>query len=295
MRHILVNYHNKDWLEKPPDRRKLTELLARWWVFHGKSHHHGEVERQRLTSIIANLAEMGIKRADQLTRKAIMNYRVMMLDRGLKPSSVNRQCAIMSGMLTKLINAEEYQNPNPFHEVKAFKEAETDMTFLSADEMESLLSRLGGDDLKAVMLCLATGGRWNEVASLKGEHVIGGKVIFMKTKNGKRRAVPIDTALEAEVKTRATGRLFYPSYMNARAVLKEIKPDLPNGQALHVLRHTFATHFMMNGGNIITLQRILGHATIQQTMVYAHFAPEFLQDAVRFNPLTGAGRYGKKP
>ncbi|MEK8345449.1 tyrosine-type recombinase/integrase, partial [Escherichia coli] len=55
--------------------------------------------------------------------------------------------------------------------------------------------------------------------------------------------------------------------------------------SLSVMRHTFATHFMMNGGNIVTLQRILGHATIQQTMTYAHFSPDFLQDAISFNPL----------
>ncbi|MNT76632.1 Tyrosine recombinase XerD [compost metagenome] len=72
-----------------------------------------------------------------------------------------------------------------------------------------------------------------------------------------------------------------------RQVLREVKPDLPQGQASHVLRHTFATHFMANGGNIITLQRILGHANIQQTMTYAHFAPDYLQDAITFNPLRG--------
>ncbi|BEJ48825.1 hypothetical protein Ri1_14240 [Aeromonas dhakensis] len=44
---------------------------------------------------------------------------------------------------------------------------------------------------------------------------------------------------------------------------------------------------MANGGNILVLQRILGHASIQQTMTYAHFAPDFLQDAVQFNPLRG--------
>lgn len=45
-RHILVNYHNKEWIEKPADRRKLTELLDLWWVYHGKTHPRGEVERQ---------------------------------------------------------------------------------------------------------------------------------------------------------------------------------------------------------------------------------------------------------
>ncbi|MDN0086405.1 hypothetical protein QVN42_03180 [Yersinia nurmii] len=43
----------------------------------------------------------------------------------------------------------------------------------------------------------------------------------------------------------------------------------------------------MKGGNIIALQRILGHANIQQTMTYAHFAPDYLQDAIALNPLSG--------
>lgn len=42
---------------------------------------------------------------------------------------------------------------------------------------------------------------------------------------------------------------------------------------------------MMSGGNILTLQKILGHRTITQTMIYAHFAPEHLIDAVKLNPL----------
>jgi site-specific recombinase XerD len=40
--------------------------------------------------------------------------------------------------------------------------------------------------------------------------------------------------------------------------------NLPKGQCSHVLRHTFASHFMMNGGNILVLQQILGHAKIEQ-------------------------------
>jgi len=41
----------------------------------------------------------------------------------------------------------------------------------------------------------------------------------------------------------------------------------------------------MNGGNILTLQKILGHSTIIMTMRYAHLAPEHLKDAERLNPL----------
>lgn len=44
---------------------------------------------------------------------------------------------------------------------------------------------------------------------------------------------------------------------------------------------------MMNGGNILTLQRILGHANVTMTMRYAHFSPDHLQEAKRLNPLAG--------
>ena len=67
---------------------------------------------------------------------------------------------------------------------------------------------------------------------------------------------------------------------------KELGVTLPSGQASHVLRHTFASHFMMNGGNILVLRDILGHADISMTMRYAHFAPDHLSEAISHNPLS---------
>ncbi|PAZ22427.1 hypothetical protein CKG06_00520, partial [Pseudomonas aeruginosa] len=53
----------------------------------------------------------------------------------------------------------------------------------------------------------------------------------------------------------------------------------------HVLRHTFASHFIMNGGHIVTLQHILGHTSLSMTMRYAHLSQDHLMEAVRFSPL----------
>lgn len=47
----------------------------------------------------------------------------------------------------------------------------------------------------------------------------------------------------------------------------------------HDLRHTFASHFMMNGGNLYTLQKLLGHTDIKTTMIYAHLDEKFLKQA----------------
>lgn len=62
------------------------------------------------------------------------------------------------------------------------------------------------------------------------------------------------------------------------------------GADQHVLRHTFASYYMMGGGNIIALQRILGHSDIKQTMRYAHLAPDHLEDVVSKNPLNSLER-----
>ncbi|WP_408607567.1 tyrosine-type recombinase/integrase [Halovibrio salipaludis] len=73
-----------------------------------------------------------------------------------------------------------------------------------------------------------------------------------------------------------------------RRTVRRAELTLPKGQCAHILRHTFASHFMMNGGNIFPLQRILGHASISMTMRYAHLSPDHLEDAVRFNPWVGS-------
>lgn len=53
----------------------------------------------------------------------------------------------------------------------------------------------------------------------------------------------------------------------------------------HMLRHTFASHYVMAGGNLLALQKILGHSDLKVTMLYAHLAPDFLDgemDRVKF-------------
>ncbi|MCY1456264.1 hypothetical protein D9M71_734720 [compost metagenome] len=41
----------------------------------------------------------------------------------------------------------------------------------------------------------------------------------------------------------------------------------------------------MGGGDILTLQRILGHSSINMTMRYAHLSPDHLESAMRLSPL----------
>jgi site-specific recombinase XerD len=54
----------------------------------------------------------------------------------------------------------------------------------------------------------------------------------------------------------------------------------------HTLRHTFATNFIRNGGDIFTLQRILGHSDISTCMIYVHIGGKDVQIAMsKFSPI----------
>lgn len=48
----------------------------------------------------------------------------------------------------------------------------------------------------------------------------------------------------------------------------------------HDLRHTFAANYMMSGGSITTLNKILGHSTLQMTMRYIHFSQDFIESEI---------------
>lgn len=284
-RYVLTNFHDKDWLEKPADHRLLSDLIALWWGYHGRNHNYGDSYKKRLEKINRDMQE---PRVYMLTRNFLMKYRANRLQGGVSAGTVNRDFSIMSSMFSLLIDMEEFHHENPFHSVRKLRLENTEMSFLSENEVRELLDELTNDDRRVVVLCLNTGARWGEASNLKAEHVISNRVTFVKTKTGPARTVPVSQEVADYILTRKSGKLFDTDYGRVREVLRRVKPDLPKGQALHVLRHTFATHFMINGGNIITLQRILGHTTIEQTMTYAHFAPDYLTDAIRFNPMKGS-------
>ncbi len=48
----------------------------------------------------------------------------------------------------------------------------------------------------------------------------------------------------------------------------------------HDLRHTFASHLVMNGCDFRTVQQLMGHKDIKMTMRYAHLSQDHLQKAV---------------
>ncbi|MEC4729125.1 tyrosine-type recombinase/integrase [Shewanella sp. D64] len=282
-RWVISTKNTIEWLEKPRDARQLSILIDLWYQHHGQYLKSGAADLNRLKRIDRYLHYL---RVYQFTKSHWLDYRNVLTSENVSPSTINRDQMLLSSVFTVLIKAGDFYQDHPLKGLAKMKVRAKNMTFLSLDEIHMLLNNLSGDALKIAKVCLDTGARWSEASKLKGSQLVNCKIIFVDTKNGKNRTIPITSDLFKELYTGKNGTLFNASYHHFREVIKGLDFDLPKGQAAHVLRHTYASHFMINGGNILTLQQILGHSTIIQTMAYAHLAPDHLQDAITFRPLT---------
>lgn len=278
-----------DWQPAPKDRRTLSALITRWHEAHGQ---HLRAARNRLAVMQATAAALGDPPAIRLNAQAFVDYRAQRLAAGVSANTVNHEHAYLRALFNELERLGEWSAPNPLAKVRRLRVTERELSFLNRDQVRTLLAELGRgrnrDALQVARVCLATGARWSESETLRGEQIGAGLITFAETKNGRARAVPIMPTLAEQLRTRSTGRLFGRCYDAFRHAIGRAGIELPDGQLSHVLRHTFASFFMQNGGNILTLQRILGHASLTMTMRYAHLAPDHLEEARTLNPLRDA-------
>jgi integrase len=164
---------------------------------------------------------------------------------------------------------------------------------LEQHQIAKLLDQLDKSKNKHVTIvakiCLSTGARWGEAETLRASQIRNGLIQFVHIKSSKARSVPIIDDLEKSIKEHVQDadneRLFNNAYAAFREGLNQAKLKLSKGQLTHILRHTFASHFMMNGGNILALQKVSGHQSLTMTMRYAQLPPEHLQQTRQLNPL----------
>ncbi len=289
---------SKPWMGEKEDRRRLSEIIELWHNLHGQALVASKTRLAKL-HIVCN--GLGNPIAAQLTAKDWAHYRDRRLrgeiDNGfhkdpadwvVKPITVNREQQYLMAVFNELKRLGEWTLPNPLEGIRVFAEAEKEMSWLTPPQIVQLFKaceQYGKDNLTTIVkVCLATGARWSEAERLSRWQLSPYKLTFTKTKGKKNRTVPIPKWLYDELSSRQ-GPMFKPCYQEFKKMLALTDIVLTEGQKTHVLRHTFAAHFMMNGGNILVLQKILGHSNIRETMRYAHFAPDHLEEAAVLNPI----------
>lgn len=244
---------------------------------------------------------------DDLTEQGIYAYIAHLKDKGCKATTINHELR----HLRAFANWAAEHAYIPEIKIKMLTEEETVKPTFSEKELRQLLKRPPHNApfttwraWAAINWLLATGNRFGTLQEIRMEDInLNEQEIYLRhTKNRKIQVLPISSGLAASIRfytnmwrsaAAPSDYLFCDVYGNAlshNALFLSIKRYcLDRGvekYGIHIFRHTFAKQFILNGGGVFQLQKILGHSTLDMTRKYVNlYANEIKEDMQQYNPL----------
>jgi integrase len=181
---------------------------------------------------------------------------------------------------------------NPARDIQQIKLDNKRVRYLEQDEefrIRSAFRKLCPEHEPEFDLAMQTGLRFSEQYRAKWEHVdfVHRRLTVPLAKGGKTQHVVLNkTAIAAlntlQARTKASGKVCgdgtewdHRQWWGDVLVEARVR-DL----RWHDLRHTFASRLVMKDVNILTVQKLMRHETLSETLRYAHLAPSFLDEAV---------------
>jgi integrase len=186
---------------------------------------------------------------------------------------------------------------NPMTEITAPRRRKKTLYYLTTAELSALIALPMPDRERALIsLLVDTGVRIGEALRLAREDVQQ-EYIIVDGKTGQRE-VPISQEVrELLLSLAPKGHLFFGTkgplgYTGAFHVVRKALRRVgvrTNKWGPHVLRHSFGRQYILAGGDLVSLQRILGHSNISTTRIYADLdLRDILVQHHKFSPLRGA-------
>ena len=209
------------------------------------------------------------------------------------PGGANHALGILAQILNFAI-AHGHIDTNPARCIR--RNRRTPLTrFLSRDEIARLhraldgqTGRRRGQQADIIRLLLLTGCRRNEIVNLRWSEVHDDRLVLEDSKTG-RRTVPLNSQARRvlERQSRGAGPFVFPS---SRDPSRPRGANLPlwysvrreagiRDVRLHDLRHTMASHAVMNGVPVPVVCRMLGHSNTRMTLRYAHLGDRDIEAA----------------
>jgi len=240
--------------------------------------------------------EFGSVRLQNISLSLLEAYQARRLAEGRKPATVNRYLATIKHMFAKAADWEMISEDTlkRVRRVKLFQENNRRLRYLSFDESNRLVDS-AEPHLKPILItALNTGMRRGEILGLRWDQVDlrHGFILLDITKSGNRREIPINQTLMETFRAMHIIRKIDVDFVFTDAVsqkpFKSVKRAFSTACRragildfkFHDQRHTFASQLVMNGVDITTVSKLLGHASLTMTLRYSHLASSHLKKAV---------------
>jgi len=295
--------------------------FAQWWLDHRVTprstkrtcERYRDNLRHHVYPLVGDLwlSQVMREHADQLVTK--------LRETNHNPVGTNLVVGVLKQVMSEAFRQEKIVK-YPFADYGKMKEPKRGDHYMSKEEIEKFLAANKDDpNYWLFVVAMNTGMRRGELAGLCWDRVDfekgyiqitrlrdrNGLADRTKTRNSQRRIPMSDVVKYAlmEIKMRS----YHPEFVFCHSYGKPFDEQhiywyfrraqknagLTNHYRFHDLRHTFASHFVMNGGSLYDLQKLLGHARFEETQRYAHLAPEHLAKAI--NIVSFGGNPDPKP
>jgi len=296
---------------------KFEQLANEWLNNHSKEKNSHKTYLDNVSKLKFIHSIIGQKVAQDVTYgdMEVLLSRVAMTG-SKKPVTINRYIKLVKTIFNYGIRKGDILR-NPVQNDLLYKEPEVGYQYWQKDEAEQFIAhadqkyRNEHQHIPLVYrIALNTGMRLGEIRALQWDSVFLGKhpsisirrnycdrtrQIIETTKGKKIRHVGINEALYPVIKkaydsrhpdcefvvASPDGHPFDARNLRGRHFEKDIQDSGVSKIRFHDMRHTFASLFVMNGGNLFDLQKILGHSDSQMTMRYAHHSKDYILDKAK--------------
>jgi len=234
----------------------------------------------------------------------VEDYIGQRLDDGVKNGTINRELTCLKRMFNLAIKWGEARR-NPVQQIDMLEEPPGRTRFLSVEDAKKLIHFCSDHIRPIVILALNTGMRLNEILPLQWKQiyiydVIDPHIELLYTKNNKKRYILLNDdmvnlfcTLRETTHCKQRNPEYVFSSIRSGQPLKSVRKPFERALRLariddfrfHDLRHTFASHYVMNGGDLLSLRDILGHSNLKMVERYSHLASAYKRKMI--NKLNG--------
>ncbi|MEE2996566.1 MAG: tyrosine recombinase XerC [Pseudomonadota bacterium] len=230
---------------------------------------------------------------NKLTAAYFRSWLAALLTDGRTFTTTTRKMSSLRNLFRFLARTGRVDNP-ALAAVKAPKPPKSVPRPLNADDALALLRRVvelasepwvGARDVAILAMLYGCGLRIDEALSLNQGDAPSGDTMVITGKGNKERVVPVLPAVIAAVRTyreacpysaEANNPLFYgargarlnPGILQRTMRCLRADLGLPETATPHALRHSFATSLLAGGGDLRTIQELLGHSSLSTTQRY---------------------------